>query len=191
MYRLMRNIHLGLGLGAFMMAMIFALSSLVIVYRPLLPKGMTETQSTVQLEAAAASTPRAIASQLMREHDLAGDLSQITEEGSVVQMRIFRPGEEVRVTFNRESREAVLTRKNWTFPEMMVQLHVNHGFWHDFMPSNLWSALSLLASIALLLLGASGIYLWFSLHKERVVGGLLLVFALAWGLSTLILTRLT
>lgn len=191
MYRLMRNIHLGLGLGAFMMAMIFALSSLVIIYRPLLPKGVKENESTVRLEAAADSTPRALASQLMNEHGLKGDLSQISEEGAVVKMRIFRPGEEVRVTFDRESGEATLARKNWNFAEMMVQLHVNHGFWHDLLPSNLWSALSLLASIALLLLGASGIYLWFSMHKERVIGGILLGLSLAWGLSTLILTRMT
>ncbi len=71
-----------------------------------------------------------------------------------------------------------------------MQLHVNHGFWHEFAPANAWAALSLLASIGLLLLGATGIYLWFAHHEERVVGGALLALGLTYGLVTLALTRL-
>jgi len=191
MYRLMRNIHLGLGLGSFMMAAVFAVSSLVIIYKPLLPDALSESESTVQISAEPGATPRELAAVLMREHDLAGDLRLVEEDGASVNLRIFRPGEEVRATVNRETGQTKLERKNWSFTEMIIQLHVNHGFWHDFLPSNLWSALSLFASVALLLLGATGLYLWFALHKERVVGGLLLAFALAWGLTTMILTRMT
>lgn len=191
MYRLMRNVHLGLGLGAFMMAAIFAVSSVLIVYKPLLPESMSESETTVELEAAPDASARELASLLMREHDLAGDLRVIEEEGATVTLRIFRPGEEVRATVDRETGRTRLERKRWTFTEMIIQLHVNHGFWHDFLPSNLWAALSVFASISLLLLGGTGLYLWFALHKERLVGGLLLAFALAWGLTTMVLTRMT
>ena len=59
-----------------------------------------------------------------------------------------------------------------------------------FGASNLWAALSLLASIGLLLLGATGIYLWFVHHNERIIGGALLGFSLIFGFVTLVLTRL-
>ena len=73
--------------------------------------------------------------------------------------------------------------------ETLVQLHVNHGFWHEFWPSNLWAATSLLASLGLFALGATGIYLWFAHHKERLIGGALLAVGLLYGLATLWLTR--
>jgi hypothetical protein len=83
----------------------------------------------------------------------------------------------------------VKTRRHGAL-ETLVQLHTNHGLWHEYVPSNLWAALSLFASIGLLLLGATGIYLWFMHHNERIVGGILLAFGLIYGLVTLTLTRL-
>ena len=50
---------------------------------------------------------------------------------------------------------------------------------------------SALVSAALVLLGLSGIYLWFESHKERVVGAALLTISLGYSLTTLmILLRL-
>ena len=61
MFRLMRNIHLGLGLIFVLMALIFAVSSLVIIYRPWLAKSSPRvSESTVRLplEAAASHSTR-------------------------------------------------------------------------------------------------------------------------------------
>jgi hypothetical protein len=73
---------------------------------------------------------------------------------------------------------------------MLVQLHTNHGFWHEFLPSNAWALLSLLGSIGLFLLGATGIYLWYCHHEERVIGSVLLVVGLLYGITTLVLSRM-
>jgi hypothetical protein len=51
MYRLMRNVHLGLGLVFALVALLFGVSSLVIVYRPLLRSAAQSTETTVQLSA--------------------------------------------------------------------------------------------------------------------------------------------
>ena len=190
MFHLMRNVHLALGLVFTTMAMIFALSSLVIIYRPWLQQSVEESERTVRLEADAASTPRALARELMRTENLAGTLTQIEQEPSTIRFRIFRPGTEFRIEYARETREATIKTRRWGVLETLVQLHVNHGFWHELASVNAWSAFSLLASIGLLLLGATGIYLWFAHHEERLVGGVLLVLGLAYGLATLILTRL-
>jgi hypothetical protein len=42
----------------------------------------------------------------------------------------------------------------------------------------------------LLLLGVTGIYLWFAHHSERLIGGIILGFGLLYGIVTLVLTRL-
>ena len=190
MFRLMRNIHLGLGLIFVLMAMVFAVSSLVIIYRPWLETGPAISESTVQISLEAAATPRAAARELMAEHGLKGDLMQIKEDGDAVSFRIVRPGDVVEVEYARPSGEAKLKTTRQGVLGTLVRLHTNHGLWHEYAPSNAWAAISLFTSLGLLLLGASGIYLWFAHHNERVIGGILLGSGLVFAAVTLVLTRL-
>jgi hypothetical protein len=44
-------------------------------------------------------------------------------------------------------------------------------------------------STALILLGLTGIYLWFKLHNERIVGAILLTISLSYSLTLMILLR--
>lgn len=190
MFQLMRNTHLALGLLFVLMAAIFAVSSLTIIYRPWLPSGTEDSERIVTLDAEQGAVPREVALELMRNHDLRGDLRNIEQADGEIRFRVFRPGEEARVAYCEDSGQATIKTRRWNFLETLVQLHVNHGFHHDFMPSQGWALISLLTSIGMLLLGASGIYLWFAHHKERLVGGALLAVGLVWGLSTLTIARM-
>lgn len=190
MFRLTRNIHLILGLVFFFFAFIFAVSSLVIIYRPWLPDTRADQTRTVQIEASRATSPRALALELMHHHNLAGDLRQVNENDNLVKLQISRPGTEARIEYVRRTGEVKIETRRWGWVETFVQLHVNHGFHHEFVPSNVWALMSLLGSIALLLLGVTGIYLWFSLHKERVTGGIVLAVGLIYGLTSLIWSRM-
>jgi hypothetical protein len=190
MFRLMRNIHLGLGLVFVLMALIFAVSSLVIIYRPWLNSSPRVSDSTVRISREAAASPRAAARELMTIHGFRGDLRQIQEDADAVSFRIVRPGDVAEVKYARSSGEANIKVRRHGAMETMVQLHTNHGLWHEYAPSNIWAAISLLASAGLLLLGVTGIYLWFAHHGERVIGGILLGIGLSFGLVTLVLTRL-
>jgi hypothetical protein len=190
MFRLMRNIHLGLGLVFVLMALVFAVSSLVIIYRPWLESSPRVSDSTVQISSEAAASARAAARELMRDHGFRGDLRQIQEDGDTVSFRIVRPGEVAEVKYARSSGEARIKVRRHGALETLVQLHTNHGLWHEYAPSNVWAAISLLTSVGLLLLGVTGIYLWFAHHSERLIGGILLGIGLSYGLITLVLTRL-
>lgn len=190
MFQLMRNIHLGLGLVSVLMAAVFAVSSLVIIYRPWLPTGAQDSELTVRVFGEAAASPRALARELMASHGLKGDLRQIQEDGDSIRFRIMRPGESAEVEYVRASGEAKIKLRRLGVLETLVQLHTNHGLWHDFAPSNAWAAISLMTSFGLLLLGATGIYLWFAHHSERIIGGILLGSGLLFSLVTLVLTRL-
>ena len=190
MYRLMRNIHLGLGLAFIAMAVMFALSSLFVIYRDRLPDQVTVTERTIAVAADEAQTPRALALALMRNHGMKGDVLDIAETGDGYRFRITRPGTEHAVSYSRPSGRATITDRTWQVGQTLLQLHTTHAFWHEFAPAQIWAALSLLSSIGLLLLGASGIYLWWSTHTKHLIGGLLLAFSVAYGFLTLLLTRL-
>jgi hypothetical protein len=189
MFRLMRNLHLGLGLIFVLMALIFAVSSLVFMYRPLFRITTRESEMSIQLSPEAAATPRAAARELMTRHGFKGDLREIREQ-SVVRFRIVRAGEHAEVQYTPAIGEAkIKVRKHGAF-DTMVQLHINHGLSHEYAPMNFWSAISLFTSVGLLLLGATGIYLWLAHHNERLIGGILLGFGLVYGVVTLVLTRM-
>lgn len=187
MFRLMRNIHLGLGLIFFLIAVVFALSSMVIIYRPWFPTEQTDTNETVALQPGA--TPRDAALELMRSHGLRGDLRNIRTNGDTSSFVIMRPGTHVRVEYSAATGEAKLRNRQYNFYETLVQLHVNHGFWHDFLPSNLWALLGLAVSVALILLGATGIYLWYLHPKERTIGWMLIAFGFVVPVAALVLSR--
>jgi hypothetical protein len=47
-----------------------------------------------------------------------------------------------------------------------------------------------LISVALLALGVSGIYMWFKLHPERLIGLILLTASLGYSVTILVLIRI-
>jgi hypothetical protein len=189
MFRLMRNVHLILGLLFFFYAMLFALSSLTIIYRPMLKLRRDSEERTLQVATEKAITPRALALELMQHHEMKGDLRDIKQDGEAIRFVIARPGTQSDVTYWPSTAEAKIKTHREGFLETLVHLHTNHGLWHDFLPANAWSLLSLLGSAGLLLLGVTGIYLWFCHKEERVIGFVILTVGLTYSLTMLVLSR--
>lgn len=187
MFRWMRNTHLALGIGFFFVALLFAVSSVVIIYRPWFPGGPERSGQSLQL--APGMEARAVALELMRSHGAKGDLREVKEADGEVRFSIWRPGTHLEVRYQRDSGQATLAERRYNVYETLVQLHVNHGFWHDFLPANLWSLLSLGLSVGLLLLGVSGIYLWYKHPQERTIGNILLALGFAIPLIALAVVR--
>ena len=103
MFQLMRNTHLILGLVLFLFAFIFAVSSLVIIYRPWLPDSREDTEQTIRIDASKATSPRSLALELIRNHGFAGDLRNVNEEDGVMKFRILRPGTHVSFEYTEGS----------------------------------------------------------------------------------------
>ena len=190
MFRLMRNIHLGIALTVIVMAMVFAASTIFFMYRAWFPDEITETERTAQVAADAAGTPRELAMELIRNHGLKGEVQNIAETDDGYSFRVFRPGVEQSVAYSRATGEATIKEKQWQTGQTLMHLHTMHGFFHESTTAWLWSAFSLLTSLGMLALGASGIYLWFVNRAERVVGSIILTVGLGYGVVMLILTRL-
>jgi hypothetical protein len=158
----------------------------VLIYRSMFPRDRQETETTIKLQQNASARDAAL--ELMANHGFRGDLMNVNA-GDTTTFRINRPGTHVNVEYLPATGEAKIDTRRYNFYETMVQLHVNHGFWHDYFPSNAWAFLSVGASLGLILLGATGIYLWYRLGTDRTVGFALIAVGFIAPVAALIVTR--
>ena len=189
MFQWMRNTHLALGLAFLLFALLFAASSFRLAYRDWFSGDPVTSERVVEIPQASAADARALARELILRHGIKGELRTVGKTDGRIEISVGRPGDLTDVVYSPESGQATLKRRQYDFWQTLVHLHLNYGTHHDFLPLQLWSALTLLTSLGLIALGGTGIYLWYSLRKERLVGSVFLVAGLVWGVGTLILCR--
>lgn len=191
MYRLIRNIHLTLGLAFALALGIYLLSSVRLAHRSWFQPQPTVSEKTVAIEPRDAATPRALGLHLIEEHGLRGEIARVqpSDDGSFA-FTLRRLGTAYQVRYQPGAREVQVKTTRLAFIGMLQSMHFAHGFWHEMELINIWGAVLLLTSIGLLLMGASGIYLWFETHDERKIGSVLLTSALVFGLGLLVLVRI-
>jgi hypothetical protein len=143
------------------------------------------TESHTQIPETVADDPRAIGRQL----GLRGDLSDVQKTEAGYKFRVHRPGTVYEVDYRRSSREAKVRTETGGFMVMLNRIHHIAGNWHEYSLINVWGVFVGLVSGALLVLGATGIYLWFRIHSERVIGAVLLAINLGICVTLLVLIR--
>jgi hypothetical protein len=72
---------------------------------------------------------------------------------------------------------------------MLNRLHHWAGLWHEPLPMKIWAVAVAVVSAALLLLGISGLYMWFTRRPERRIGLALLALNLAFAIAIITLLR--
>lgn len=190
MYRWTRNLHLWLGLFFLLFLLVYGLSSVQMAHPEWFPMEPTVTEERVPVAAARARDARALAQELRERHGLRGDLRQAEETAAGLRLRIVRPGTVHEVSYRRAAGEASVRTSVATFMGMLNRIHHVGGLWHGYALINVWGVLVALVSVGLVLLGASGIYLWFRVHRERLAGAVLLTLSLAFSLTLVVLIRL-
>jgi hypothetical protein len=188
MYRFLRNTHLLLGLFCFLFVLMYGLSALQMAHRRWFDLKPNITESTVQATPGA-SDARQVARELMDRQDLWGDIAQIRKTPAGAAFRIQNPGAVYEVEYSAETGAAKVKANSPDFLGMLNRLHHVEGLYHDHILSNLWGVFVGVVSVALIVLGGTGIYLWFKLHKERKIGLVLLVVSLSYSLGLLVLMR--
>lgn len=189
MYRLMRNIHLILGL-AFVLALgVYLVSSVRLAHRSWFPGGPTTTEHRLEVDPAEAATPRALGLQLIERHGLRGEIARVQEKDGLVNVAIRRLGTNYQVRYRPGAGHADVRENRLAFTGMLMGMHFAHGFWHEHAMINVWNAVLLLTSIGLLALGVSGIYLWFKTFEERRIGTVLLTAGLVFAFVSMYLVR--
>ncbi len=187
MYRILRDTHLLLGLFLFVFVMMFGISSLDFSHHGWFGSEPTDSESTVVVDPGQASTPRELARHLMEEQGYRGGLHDIREAEGRIHFNISRIGTVHDVDYTRGARKAQVRTRVFPFMSMMTWMHGTFGMQHEYAPHNVWGALMFLTSVGLLVLGGTGLYLWFKLRAERRIGLILLLGNLVFGATLIVL----
>ena len=191
MYRLMRNVHLAVGLVFALALGIYLLSSVRLAHRSWFSSSPTVTEAAYPVDPAQAGTPRALGHYLITEQGLRGEIARIqpADDGSF-KFVIRRLGTNYQVQYKPGDAEAQVRANRLAFIGMLMSMHFSHGFWHEDALINVWGSVLLLTSLALFAMGVTGIYLWFKTYEERLVGSVLLAAGLVFAITLMVIVRI-
>ena len=188
MYKWIRNTHLLIGLFAFLFLLMYGVSAVQMAHNRWFNNKPAATESEIALTAGV-SDARVVARELMDRHGLRGELAQVRKTGDGLSFRIVRPGTVYEVAYSPETGNAKVRTNVANIMGMLNRIHHIGGLWHDFTLTNVWAVFVGLVSVALILLSLTGIYLWFKIHTERVIGVILLTLSLGYSLTLIVLIR--
>jgi hypothetical protein len=185
MYRLLRNTHLFLGLLALLFLTMYGLSGVQMAHNKWFSTKPVVTDERITIAAGVDGDPRAIA----RALGLRGELADVHKTASGFKMRVSRLGTMYDVDYSELTREAKLRISRGSFMAVLNRIHHVAGTWHEYWVIDVWGVLLALVSASLLVIGATGIYLWFKIHSERTIGVILLAINLGFCITLLALIR--
>lgn len=185
MYKLIRNIHLLLGASAVLFILVYAVSAVQMAHQYAIRPQISDED----LALAPGLEARPLAQMLMDEHGYRGDLNNVKTENGRLKLTILRPGTNYAVDYDPASGRARVERRELPLMGLLNRLHHLNGFEHTSRGMNAWGWILAWISVTLLLLGASGLYMWFRLYKERLIGSVLLALNLVVSIVLLIMLR--
>jgi hypothetical protein len=188
MYKWLRNTHLLIGVFSFLFLLMYGASSVQMAHNTWFNMKPTLTQSQAAL-AQGLDNPRDIARQLMDQGQVKGELQQILNKGQDFSFRVVRPGTVHEVDYSAQTGTAKIRTSVANLMGMLNRIHHVGGLWHEYTLTNIWAVFVGIISVLLVLLSLTGIYLWFRIHTERVIGFILLALSLGYSLTLIVLIR--
>jgi hypothetical protein len=131
------------------------------------------TEMHVPVAAETSDDPRAIV-RALRDAGVRGELRDVARTAAGHKFAVTRPGTNYQVEYTLATREAKIKVRTAGFMGMLNRIHHLAGLQHDFGLINAWGVCVGLVSAIVILLGLTGIYLWFKIHSERIIGVVLL-----------------
>jgi hypothetical protein len=189
MYTTIRNVHLLLASFSLPFLIMYGVSAVQMSHSAWFQMKPAVHERELPL-AANQTDARAIARAVMeRDRGVKGEVANIQPNAAGVALRIVVPGTVHEVRYDRASGTARVKTSVAGVMGMLNRLHHWAGFWHEPASMKLWAAAVALVSAALLLLGATGIYMWFTRRPERRIGLVLLTINVAFAMALLVLMR--
>src|ERR1041385_6884921 len=203
-YRLIRDLHLYLGLFTSPFVLVFAISVFFLVHS-WLPRFAPETSTTRVVSALPLPgdlqtlSGRALIDALkptLEKADVRGEVGfvrHMVKEGKLI-IPVTIPGRETTVSLSIASREASIVTRETGLADALVTLHKSPGqhvpaIRMNWLYMKAWRWTADATVYVVLFISVSGIYLWYVLRAERTVGFILLLagaitfFGMAYALS--------
>jgi hypothetical protein len=188
-YKWLRNTHLLLGLGASLFLLMYGLSALQLAHPSWFRPKPTVSHERIALALRGSAPAQTVAQALIDGHGLRGDVAEARVTPAGCHFKIIRPGEVDTVDYSSETGIANVERSVTDFLFFLNRFHQTGGVHHSYVWLNVWAVVTALASIVLILISLTGIYLWFKLREERVTGAFLLTVCLGFSLTLIALLR--
>ncbi len=174
MYQLVRNIHLLLASFSLPFLLMYGVSAVQMSHNAWFTLRPAVHEREVSLTPHQ-SDARAVAREIMeREPAVRGELNNIQATPAGLVLRVVLPGTVHEVQYDRASGKTRLRTSVAGVLGMLNRLHHAAGLWHEPVSLKVWATAVAVVSLSLLLVGASGIYMWFTRRPERRIGLILL-----------------
>jgi len=191
MYKIVRNVHLLLASISLPFLIMYGLSAVQMSHSTWFQLKPAVEERQVSLTVGQ-TDGRAIAREIMdRERTVKGEISSIQPNDAGVALRIVVPGTVHDVRYERASGVARIKTSVAGTMGMLNRLHHWAGFWHEPVSMKIWAVAVAVVSAALMLLGASGVYMWFTRRPERRIGIALLAINVLFAMTLLTLIRIS
>lgn len=187
MYKILRNTHLILGMFCCLPVLVYGLSSIRFAHRDWVSMGVEDTEARLAVPVEKATDARTLALELNRGGKYKGLLRAIKQTDTGYQFRIVNLSQVHEIGYNRETGEASIKTRTSGLMGVLVRMHVQARTGTGWWLFDLWGWMVLITSAALILLGVTGVYLWFKMKPERVVGSILATIGLVYGLGLIVL----
>lgn len=191
MQKWIRNTHLFIGLISLPFLLMYSLSAAQMAHRKWFKPNPTITNATFSIPGAEAADGRALARTLIARGIVRGEVQRVQAKPNGFEVRLVRPGTVQDITYDRASGQAQVHTSTSDIVFMLNRLHHIAGTHHKDPMTNVWGVALGLVGALLMLLAASGIYLWFKMHGEFVVGIVLLTLSLGFGAGMIYALRVT
>jgi hypothetical protein len=134
---------------------------------------------------------RLIARELLeRDARVRGELTIVQTNATGAAFRLVLPGTVHEVEYSKDTGDARLKSSVAGTMGMLNRLHHAAGIAYEVMPLRLWGIAVAAVSAALLMVGATGVCMWFIRRSERRSGLVLLAINLTFAIVVLTLMRL-
>jgi len=189
MYRAIRNIHLLLASFSLPFLVMYGVSAVQMSHNTwsTMKPAVQERDFPMQ---GGQSDARAVACDVMdKEPSIKGEITNVQMTAAGISLRIVVPGTVHEVKYDSKSGNAHVRTSVAGVMGMLNRLHHWAGFYHEPAPMKLWAAAVAIVSAAVLLLGASGLYMWFTRRPERRIGLALLMLNVGFAVTIMLMLR--
>ena len=188
MYRIVRNLHLAAAICSLPFLLLYGLSAVQMAHNSWF-RMKPDVSESVMSVAPGGDDGRAVAHNVMESFGMRGEIAELRTAPAGFIFRIARPGVNYEVEYRRDTGEAKIRTTRAGFLGVLNRLHHVTGFWHEFWVIRLWTLLVIVASCALIMIGGSGLWMWYQRRTERRLGAVLLAVNLGFSLTLLWLIR--
>ena len=190
----LRRVHLYLGMLLIPWVIMYALSTLTFNHRDWFRGQFNQADSWTQLweEEFKADVPRQQpklkewARSVLDENGIKGGFN-VRQNPQSVLINLIQFRNPIRVTYQKNEGQLLAEQKRTTLAEMMVRMHVRHGYGRDGVLYDSWAFVVDLVCFAIIAWIATGLYLWWKIPATRKAGWV----AILSGLATFVLLVLT